>query len=59
MKKKSRFEEMLEAGPIAINIGLLDLAEDLFAKGVDLVHVQWFPPSQDEKEIKGILDRLL
>ena len=42
-----------------INIGVVDFAEALWAQQVPCVHVDWMPPTAEEIELEGILERLL
>jgi hypothetical protein len=51
--------DLLEQGPIAINLGLQDFAKALQDQGGDVIHVDWSPRPEIEEELKGILDELL
>ncbi len=54
-----RLEELLEKGPIAVNIGVADFAEVLQLQGVKVVHVNWTPPAGGDLELMELLDQLL
>ncbi len=54
-----RLEELLEKGPIAVNIGVADFAEILQLQGVKVVHVNWTPPAGGDLELMELLDQLL
>ncbi len=54
-----RLEELLEKGPIAVNIGVADFAESLQLQGVKVVHVNWTPPAGGDLELMELLDQLL
>ncbi len=54
-----RLEELLEKGPIAVNIGVADFAEILQLQGVKVVHVNWTPPAGGDPELMELLDQLL
>ncbi len=55
----NRLEELLEKGPIAVNIGVADFAEILQLQGVEVVHVNWTPPAGGDLELLELLDQLL
>jgi FdrA protein len=52
-------DELLEKGPVAVNIGLEDFAESLKAQCVEVVHVDWTPPAGGDREMIELLDQLL
>ena len=55
----SKLGELLERGPVAVNIGVRDFAESLTVQGADVVDVAWRPPADGDPELLEILDRLL
>jgi FdrA protein len=55
----NKLEELLQQGPIAINIGVYDFAESLQIQGVQVVHVNWSPPAGGDPELMELLDQLL
>ncbi|MCJ7786458.1 MAG: hypothetical protein MUP41_21215, partial [Desulfobacterales bacterium] len=55
----NKLEELLQQGPIAINIGVYDFAESLQIQGVQVVRVNWTPPAGGDPELMELLDQLL
>jgi FdrA protein len=55
----NKLEDLLQQGPIAINIGVYDFAESLQIQGVQVVHVNWTPPAGGDPELMELLDQLL
>ena len=56
---KTKLEELLQNGPVVINLGVLGFAESLQDQGVEVVHVDWSPPAGGDAEMAELLDRLL
>jgi FdrA protein len=54
-----KLADLLQQGPIAINIGVQDFAESLKTQGVEVVHVNWVPPAAGDPELIELLDQLL
>lgn len=54
-----KIHELLEHGPVVINLGLQDFAESLKAQEVEVVHVDWTPPAGGDREMIELLDQLL
>jgi len=52
-------KELLEIGPSIINIGVRDFGESLKKQGVEVIHIEWEPPTVVDQEIADILDELL
>jgi hypothetical protein len=50
---------LLENGPVAINLGLQEFAKSLQDQGKAVVHIDWSPPPEIEEELQDILDELL
>ena len=53
------FEELLESGPIVINVGVEGFAESVHEQGASVLHVEWSPPAGGDEEMEDLLDRLL
>lgn len=51
--------EILRSQPKVINIGIVEFAEALKEQGIDVVHVDWKPPAEDDKNIMDLLDEVL
>jgi FdrA protein len=51
--------ELLEHGPVVINLGVQDFAESLKAQDVEVAHVEWTPPAGGDREMIELLDQLL
>jgi FdrA protein len=56
---KTRIEELLQDGPVVINLGVREFAESLQDQEVDVVHVEWAPPAGGDTEMAELLERLL
>jgi len=54
-----RFGELLDKGPVAVNIGVEDFAKSLKTQGAEVVHVDWTPPAGGDREMMELLDQLL
>ncbi|MBI3742681.1 MAG: fdrA domain protein [Chloroflexi bacterium] len=54
-----RIQDLLRSGVKAINIGVPDFAATLEAQGIAVVHVDWRPPADGDREMMGLLDKLL
>jgi len=54
-----KIRELLEHGPVVINLGVEDFAESLRAQEVEVVHVDWTPPAGGDREMIELLDQLL
>lgn len=55
----NNLETLFQNGPIAINIGVYDFAENLQIQGVQVIHVNWAPPAGGDPELIELLDQLL
>jgi hypothetical protein len=55
----NKLEELLQQGPIPINIGVYDFAESLQIQRVQVIHVIWTPPAGGDPELMELLDQLL
>jgi FdrA protein len=53
------FEELLESGPIVINVGVEGFAESVREQGASVLHVEWSPPAGGDEEMEDLLERLL
>lgn len=56
---KTELEELLQNGPVVINLGVREFAESLQEQGVEVVHVDWAPPAGGDTEMAELLDELL
>ncbi len=56
---KTRLEELLQDGPVVINLGVREFAESLQDQEVDVVHVDWEPPAGGDTEMAELLEKLL
>ena len=56
---EDKLKDLLEQGPVAINIGLYEFAESLQAQGVETIRVNWAPPAGGDPELIDLLDQLL
>jgi hypothetical protein len=54
-----RICELLEQGPVVINLGVKDFAESLKSQDVEVVHVDWTPPAGGDREMIELLDQML
>jgi len=54
-----KLEELLQQGPVAVNIGVSNFAESLRLQGIEVVHVNWAPPAGGDPEMIELLDQLL
>jgi FdrA protein len=54
-----KLDELLQDGPVAVNIGVYDFAASLRTQGVEVVHVSWAPPAGGDPEMIELLDQLL
>ena len=55
----STLSNLLKDGPIAINLGLEGFAEALQKQDAQVLHVNWSPRPQLDKDTKDLLDQLL
>jgi hypothetical protein len=56
---KTKIEELLDNGPVVVNVGVREFAEELEEQGVEVVHVDWAPSAGGDKEMAALLDKLL
>jgi hypothetical protein len=54
-----RFGELLDKGPVAVNIGVEDFADSLRTQGAEVIQVDWSPPAGGDRELMELLDQLL
>ncbi len=54
-----KVDQLLQSGPVAINIGIRDFSESLRAQGAEVIHVDWTPPAGGDRELIDLLDQLL
>lgn len=56
---KTELEELLQKGPVVINLGVHEFGESLQDQGVEVVHVDWAPPAGGDTKVAELLDKLL
>jgi hypothetical protein len=56
---KTKLEELLQDGPVVINLGVREFAESLQDQEVNVVHVDWEPPAGGDTEMAELLEKLL
>ena len=54
-----RFDELLDKGPVAVNMGVEDFANSLRTQGAEVIQVEWAPPAGGDREMMELLDQLL
>jgi hypothetical protein len=54
-----RLDELLQEGPVVINLGIQDFADNLRLQGAEVVQVEWTPPAGGDRELMDLLERLL
>ena len=55
----SGVENLLQDGPVVINIGLEGFAGSIDDQDVPVVHIDWSPPAGGDEEMTDLLDQLL
>jgi hypothetical protein len=53
-----RVTDLLERGPIAVNLGLREFAETLVAQEAPVVHIDWSPPAELDPGLAALLEEL-
>jgi hypothetical protein len=51
--------DLLQNGPVVINIGVIEFGECIAQQDVEIIHVDWSPPIERDEELDQLLDRLL
>ena len=54
-----RLDELLDKGPVVVNIGVKDFANSLKTQGAEVIQVDWTPPAGGDREMMELLDQLL
>lgn len=54
-----RFDEVIGAKAVFVNLGVRGFAESLRNAGFEVVHVDWSPPAGGDLEMSAILDELM
>jgi len=54
-----KLNELLDKGPVAVNMGVEDFAASLEIQGVEVIQVDWVPPAGGDAELIALLDKLL
>jgi FdrA protein len=52
-------EELLQNGPVIVNVGLREFAESVQEQEAEVIHVDWTPPAAGDQEMEDLLDKLL
>jgi len=55
----NKVDDLLQKGPVPINIGLQDFAASLKSQGVEVVHFHWTPSAGGDETLLELLDKLL
>ena len=55
----NKVDDLLQKGPVPINIGLQDFAASLKSQGVEVVYFHWTPPAGGDETLIELLDKLL
>lgn len=56
---ENKFKELIQNGPVVINIGVREFAESLQDQDLEVIHVDWSPPAGGDQEMADLLDDLL
>ena len=56
---ENKFKELIQNGPVVINIGVREFAESLQDQELEVIHVDWSPPAGGDQEMADLLDDLL
>lgn len=56
---KSSAQDLLKAGPVVINIGVVEFGESIAQQDAEIIHVDWTPPAEHDAELDQLLDELL
>jgi hypothetical protein len=51
--------DLLQDGPVVINIGVIEFGESIAQQGAEIIHVDWSPPIEHDEELDQLLDRLI
>ena len=51
-------KKLVAEPPKVVNVGLKGFADDLSARGVETVHVDWSPPAGGNPELADLLAKL-
>ena len=57
-KPSSTPNDLLEQTPVIVNVGLEGFSEEMQARDVKVVHVDWRPPAGGDAELADLLSRL-
>lgn len=55
----SEIENLLQNGPVVINIGLEGFAESIEDQDASVAHIDWSPPAGGDRDMSKLLDQLL
>lgn len=51
--------DLLQDGPVFVNVGVQDFADSLREAGYEVVEVDWSPPAGGDAQLASLLDDLL
>jgi FdrA protein len=51
-------KDLLEQTPVIVNVGLEGFSDEMQARDVKVVHVDWRPPAGGDAELADLLSRL-
>lgn len=52
-------DDLLNNGPMVINIGVIDFGENIALQEVEIIHVVWSPPADLDEDLERLLDELI
>ena len=52
-------DELLQSGPVVVNVGVREFAEAVEEQGVPVVQVEWRPPPKLDADLVDLLKDLL
>jgi len=56
---ETNIPDLLNAPPVAINVGVQDFGEALEQQDAQVIYVEWTPPAGGDQEMIDLLDALL
>ena len=58
MSDRNRAKELLEEGPVVVNIGLRQFASNLADRNIKVQYVKWRPPNMIKTDVMEALRKL-
>lgn len=55
----SDLDELLQKGPVIVNIGLKSFADSCETQGIQIFHLRWTPPAGGDPELIDLLSKIL